>query len=147
VVSFLLAFPPKSSTHSASSHACYMPCPSHSPWLYRFSYIWRRVRRLTFNGLHGVISQKLVLTLHNHRCENLTSYTVNCRVHKRPPMARIPSQMNPVHTIPSCFSNIHFNIILPPKLCLPSGLIPSGFPTNALLSIRATRLAHLILLD
>jgi hypothetical protein len=27
-----------------------------------------------FNGLHGVISQKIVNTLHNHRCENLRSY-------------------------------------------------------------------------
>jgi hypothetical protein len=32
--------------------------------------------RLTFNGLHGVISQKMVL-LHNRRCENLKSYITN----------------------------------------------------------------------
>jgi hypothetical protein len=30
VVSFLLALPPKSYTHPAPSHACYMPCPPHS---------------------------------------------------------------------------------------------------------------------
>jgi hypothetical protein len=30
-------------------------------------------RRLTFNWLHGVISQKII-TLHNHRCKNVNSY-------------------------------------------------------------------------
>jgi hypothetical protein len=45
---------------------------------------WRRYvplkRRLTLNGLHGVISKKMVLcrTLHNVRCENLKSFTVPC---------------------------------------------------------------------
>jgi hypothetical protein len=44
VVSFLLAFPPISYTHSSSPHACYMPCPSHLPWLYCSNYTWRRVK-------------------------------------------------------------------------------------------------------
>jgi hypothetical protein len=38
---------------------------------------WRRhvppKLQLTFNGLHGVISQK-IRTFHNHRCENFRSY-------------------------------------------------------------------------
>jgi hypothetical protein len=25
-------------------HSCYMPCPSHSPWLDRSNYVWRRVQ-------------------------------------------------------------------------------------------------------
>jgi hypothetical protein len=33
VVSFFLAFPPISYVHSSSPHSCYMPCPSHPPWL------------------------------------------------------------------------------------------------------------------
>ena len=42
-------------------------------------------------------------------------------------------QMNPVHTIPTSFSKIHFNIFFS-HLCLvlPTGLIPSGFPTKIL---------------
>ena len=32
----------------------------------------------------------------------------------------------------SNLSNIHFNIILPPTLGLPSVLLPSGFPTKVL---------------
>jgi hypothetical protein len=27
---------------------CYMPCPSHPPWLDHFNYTWRRVQ-VSFN--------------------------------------------------------------------------------------------------
>jgi hypothetical protein len=54
--------------------------------------------------------------------------------------------MNPVQSTPSHLSKIHFNIIFAHSLGLPSGLFPSGFPTN-ILPIRATRPANLILLD
>jgi hypothetical protein len=42
----------------------------------------------------------------------------------------ILSQINPIHTIPSYLSKIHFNIVHALRLGLPSGLLPSGFPTN-----------------
>jgi hypothetical protein len=44
VVSFLLAFPPICYMHSASTHSCYMPCPSHPPSLDHSNYTWRRVQ-------------------------------------------------------------------------------------------------------
>ena len=61
------------------------------------------------------------------------------------------SQFNPVHAPTTHFLKIHFNIIHL-RLGLPSGLFPSGFPTNNLYtpllsSIRATFSANLILLD
>ena len=52
----------------------------------------------------------------------------------------------------SHFLKIHLNIIPHLRLDLPSGLVPSGFPTKPLYTtlpspIRATCTAHLILLD
>jgi hypothetical protein len=44
MVSPLLAFPPKSCMRSSSSHACYMPSPSHPPWLDNFNDILDRVQ-------------------------------------------------------------------------------------------------------
>jgi len=51
-----------------------------------------------------------------------------------------------------CFFHIHFNIIIPPRLDLPSALFLSGFPNDTLYEpllsgIRTTFSAYLILLD
>jgi hypothetical protein len=60
-----------------------------------------------------------------------------------------PYESNPIHTIPSYLSKIHFNILTHLRLGLPSGLFSSGFPTNILYAffspIRATCAFHLIL--
>jgi hypothetical protein len=44
VVSFLLTFTPISSMDYSSPHSCYIPCPSHPPWLYHPNYVWRGVQ-------------------------------------------------------------------------------------------------------
>jgi hypothetical protein len=75
-------------------------------------------------------------------------------VHKSPPLVSILSQVDPTHTIPSHPISLWSISILSTylRLGLPSGLFPSGFPTNILYpflfsSIRAKWPAHLILLD
>jgi len=55
--------------------------------------------------------------------------------------------MNPVLSFPSHFLKIHFNIILPSTLRLPSEFFPSKLCMHLLSPIRATFPLHLILLD
>jgi hypothetical protein len=62
----------------------------------------------------------------------LSNPKVHYRVHKILPLVPVLSQINPIHTIPSYISKIHFNIIHPLRLGLLSGLFPSVFPTNVL---------------
>jgi hypothetical protein len=63
---------------------------------------------------------------------NLWNSKVHYRVHRSSPLVPIVSQINPVHTTPSYLSKIHFNIPNHLRLVLPSGLFPSGLPTNIL---------------
>jgi hypothetical protein len=52
-------------------------------------------------------------------------------VHMSPPLVHIQSQINPVHTNPFSLSkiNLYINHL---RLGLPSGLFPTGLPTNIL---------------
>ena len=57
---------------------------------------------------------------------------VHYRTHKRPPNVSILGQPNPVHIPTSHLLEIQPNIITYLRLGLPSGLLPSGFPTKTL---------------
>jgi hypothetical protein len=64
-------------------------------------------------------------------CSPSRTPQVQYRVHKSPPLVPILRHINPIHSIPSSLRSI---LILSThlRLGLPSGLFPSGFPTNCL---------------
>ena len=57
---------------------------------------------------------------------------VHYRTHKRPPPVPILGQPNPVHIPTSHLMEIHLILSTHLRLDLPSGLLPSGFPTKTL---------------
>ena len=89
-------------------------------------------------------SQEIPFILWNPKIHN--------RTHKCPPPVPILSQLDPVHTpFPTSWRSV---LILSShlRLCLASGIVPSGFPNKTLYTpllshIRATCPAHPILFD
>jgi len=74
------------------------------------------------------------------------------RIHKCSPPVTILTQNNPVHSCPSYFLSIYFNIIIPSTSGSSNCFLSLRFPHQFLYEnfkshIRATCLAHLILLD
>ena len=51
-------------------------------------------------------------------------------VHHSPPSVPIPSQINPVHALPSYFLKIHFNNIIPYSKCSPYFRFPNENPVH-----------------
>jgi hypothetical protein len=63
-------------------HSCYMPCPSHPPWLYHSNYTWRKVQVMKFLitqfsptsyhfiSLWSKYSRYPVLKPEGHKCSN-----------------------------------------------------------------------------
>jgi hypothetical protein len=141
------------SKNSRSPAACYpvqldkgnvQPCPAHkvalSPWR-----SLRTVRSLielspSWEATNCTATQELASILWNPK--------FHYRVNKMSPLVPILSKINPIHTIPSYFSKIHFNIVQPPtskspqlslsfwlshqyRICIP---LPPSFVLHASIS-------------
>jgi hypothetical protein len=70
---------PAKTLYSLISHACYMPCKSHPPWLHHSNCIWRRVQvmellilRFSLTSYYFTLLRSTYShNLKNGRCENL----------------------------------------------------------------------------
>jgi hypothetical protein len=88
-----------------NSNLCILPLSLLMPWL---SHDCHSLMELSpsWEAANCAATQELPSVLWNPN--------VHYRVHKNPPLVPILSQIDLIHTIPSCLSNIHFNIIHPP---------------------------------
>jgi len=119
----------------------YSSKPEHQQLTYSGTYL------ITYSTEHSPsweASQETPCILRNPK--------VHYRIHKSPPSVPILSQLDPLHAPHHTSRRSILVIYSHLRLGLPSGLFPSGFPNKtlymSLLSpIRATCLAHLILLD
>ena len=105
-------------------------------------YFLRKVTRWRRTAIEKLsVSQKIP--------EILRMFMVHCRVHKSPPLVPVPGQITPVYGVKPHFFKIHSNtssIISSTSRSFSSGLLPSGFSTKILSSLRPISSAHLILL-
>jgi hypothetical protein len=113
-------------------------------WWVRWTMNWKS-RRDLIEALYGNFLWGLrkttktsvgivyVLAEIRNKCPSiLRNPKVHYHVHKSPPLVPILSQSNPIHPIPSYLSKILLILSTYLRLGLPSGLLPSGFPTNIL---------------
>jgi hypothetical protein len=72
------------------------------------------------------------LSLSKSILQSLWNPKVLYGVHKSPPLDPILSQLNPVRPIDPYLPKSSLVLSSYLRLCLPSGLFPSGFPTKTL---------------
>jgi hypothetical protein len=89
---------------------------------------WSAITKL-LTPWNSVFLQKLTFTELVQKLISIHWNTCHCNTTSR--LAALLSQINPVHFDPSCFFEVAFNIILLFKPETQSGLISSGFSTEA----------------
>jgi hypothetical protein len=87
---------------------------------YKNGYLKNNNKKHYLNKLINSVEQSPSWEGNSHSaCQDTASLLWNPKVryhiHKIPPLILNLGQMNPIHTFPSCFSKIYFNIILQSK--------------------------------
>jgi hypothetical protein len=76
---FPSGFPTNTYTHSSSPHSCYMPGPSHPPWLDHSNYTSRRVQAMNLPSLH-LSSVQIFSTLYTYIVNSIIKRLINVTV-------------------------------------------------------------------
>jgi hypothetical protein len=74
---------PTNIPHAFSSHSCYMPCPSHPPWLDNSNYVCEEYKLWSSSLSSSPFGPNILLKLYNNKILKWCNVNQECTIHLR----------------------------------------------------------------